>query len=654
VVAQPLMRIGVDVGGTFTDVVTLDADGQVAVGKAPSVKGGVSDDVWDIVERLIRHAPDGAVQALVHGTTVATNALLERTGGRVVLITTAGFEDLLWLRRQDRAALYDLSADHPPPLVARGDVVGVDERIGPTDVIRSLTDDEVRRVVAAARERAPGSVAVCLLFSFRDPTHERRLGSALREALPDVPVAVSHEVLPVFREFERLGTTAAEAYLRPRVERYLQRMGTVVEARGIRAFRVMASNGGTLRVQQACERAAALALSGPAGGVEGARLIGEALGIADLLTLDMGGTSADASIVLGGRPLTQAAGTIGGVPVAVPHVLIETVGAGGGSLAWVDAGGALRVGPRSAGADPGPACYGKGGEEPTVTDAALVLGWLDAEQPLASTIALDCRAAERALGRIARRVGLGVERVAEGVVEIATATMVRALRRVSVERGVDPRGTALLAFGGAGPLFAGRMAEALGMRRAVIPPHAGVLSALGLAAAPEKLEFVASVHRTTRELSAQDMQRAFHDLEAEAERELEGAILTRLADCRYPGQGYEVTVPAGEDGAGVAAAFHAAHEDRFGHADPGRSVEIVNIRLIATGRGTAVRLKAAAGGRRRPRAAGTAGRIRFADLAPGTEIDGPVVLDAPDFTGRIEAGWRGTMHASGAVVLERT
>src|SRR5947209_1563081 len=365
--------------------------------------------------------PRPPIDLLVHGTTIATNALLERTGARVVLVTTGGFEDLLWLRRQDRAALYDLARDHPPPLVARGDVVPVAERMGPGGVLEPLRDDEVRRIVAAVRGLAPEAVAVSLLFAFRHAEHERTIAAALRDALPAVPVAASHEVLPAFREFERTSTTTLEAYLRPKVATYLGRLERDVRGRGIATLRVMASSGGTLPPAAAAARAASLALSGPAGGVVGARLVGAALGLTELLTLDMGGTSADASLVTGGAPVSDGGtgGGVAGIPLALPAVLIETVSAGGGSIARVDAGGALKVGPESAGAVPGPACYGRGGERPTVTDACLVLRWLDAHHPLADAVRLDRAAAEHALGSLG--VASDPTAIAAGIVAVAAA-----------------------------------------------------------------------------------------------------------------------------------------------------------------------------------------------------------------------------------------
>ena len=627
-----------DVGGTFTDLVALDGD-NLRVVKVASTPDDPTRGLWGAVDDL---GGDG-IAALLHGTTVATNALLERRGGRVAFVTTAGFEDLLWLRRQDRASLYDLSRAHPPPVVAREDVIGVAERLGASGVVQPLTTAEVGRVVVAVRERAPDAVAVALLFSFRDDTHERRLATALRAALPDVPVVASNELLPVFREYERFGTTAAEAFLRPVVASYVAHLGAQAERRGTGELRVMASNGGTLAPDQACRRGTALALSGPAGGVEGARLVAAALGERNLLTLDMGGTSADASVVLEGEALMHAGGEVGGVPIALPHVLIETVGAGGGSIAWVDGGGALRVGPRSAGAVPGPACYGRGGTEATVTDAALMLGWLDAATPLADDLRLDAAAAASAVARVAARAGLEPARCAAGIVEIATATMVRALRRVSVERGLDPRAMTLVPFGGAGPLFGCRLAESLGMRRILIPPHPGVLSALGLALARPKVEHVRAVHERADRFTADTWAAAFRPVEDVVRAALRGATVARFADCRYPGQGYEVTVPADAGPDAVAEAFHAAHRERFGHADPARPVEVVNVRVVGMGEAAVGRIGAWAGGPHE--------RLW---LEPGRRIAGPATVPLQDATIRIEPGWVGTVHATGALLMERS
>ncbi|MEX2157067.1 MAG: hydantoinase/oxoprolinase family protein [Gemmatimonadales bacterium] len=659
-----MTRVGVDVGGTFTDLVAVTPDGSLEIRKVASTPHDPALGLFRALDAL----GSKAIDVLVHGTTVATNALLERRGARVALITTAGFEDLLWLRRQDRPALYDLARDHPPPLVARQDVVGVQERMGPDGAVLPLSDAEVARIVkeVAALAPAPEAVAIALLFAFRHPAHERRLAQALRGALPAVPVAASHEVLPVFREYERTSTTTAEAYLRPTVAAYIAKTAKMCESHGVRSLRIMTSSGGTLAPEQAAARAASLALSGPAGGVVGARLVGEAVGCRDLLTLDMGGTSADASLVSGGVALAEGSESIAGVPLALPAILIETVSAGGGSIASVDEGGALRVGPRSAGADPGPACYGRGGTEPTVTDACLVLGWLDPGYPIADEVRLDRAAAERALVGLAAAMGGGrdARQLAAGIVQVATAVMARALKRVSVARGIDPRGMALLPFGGAGPLFGCALADSLGMTRIVVPPHPGVLSALGLAAAPERVEVLASFHRPLADLDGAMLARGFEPLLAAGAAALPGATLTRYADCRFAGQGYEVTVPVSrDDPAALGASFRAAHQARHGHADPDQSVELVNLRVAAERPVPAPTL-----GRRAGVGTPTAGhrqivirdgsRVRadvwpLGELPEGRRLKGPAVLAGLDATALIEPGWRGSVHTSGAVIVER-
>jgi N-methylhydantoinase A len=654
-----MTRVGVDVGGTFTDLVSVGADGTVEIRKVASTPRDPSIGLFTALDAL--HFP---IDVLIHGTTVATNALLERRGARVALITTAGFEDILWLRRQDRAALYDLARDHPLPLVARDDVIGVRERMGPLGTIEALSSQEIERVIAQLRQLAPESVAISLLFAFRHRQHEKQLGDAIRAALPDVPVAASHEVLPVFREYERTSTTTAEAYLRPKVSSYVKRTARTAEQHGVRALRIMTSSGGTLTPEHAAVRAASLALSGPAGGVVGAGLVGAAVGQRDLLTLDMGGTSADASLITSGVALTEGAESVAGVPLALPAILIDTVSAGGGSIAAIDEGGALRVGPRSAGAEPGPACYGRGGTEPTVTDACLVLGWLDPEYQLAATVRLDRQAAERAIATL----GSDVAKLAAGIVQVATAVMARALKRVSVARGIDPRGMALLPFGGAGPLFGCALADALGMSRVVVPSHPGVLSALGLAVAPERVDVLASLHRPLAEMNARELAGAFQPMLTAAAGALSQATLTRYADCRFAGQGYEVTVPAADDDpTALATTFRAAHRARHGHADSGGAIEVVNLRVVAEkavpmtagarGGGAANGGEGAARGRRpivtRDGKRAQADVWPLGEMSAGTKIAGPAILAGSDATALVEEGWNGVVHPSGAVLLER-
>ncbi len=655
------MRVGVDVGGTFTDLVALADDGTIEVRKVVTTPEDPAVGLFHALDPL---KPPHAVELLVHGTTIATNALLERRGARIALVTTKGFEDLLWLRRQDRAALYDLARDHPPPLVARSDVVGVAERTGPAGVLEPLGEDEVQRVVAALRALVPppDALAVALLFAFRHAEHERRLVAALREALPNVPIAASHEVLPVFREFERASTTTVEAYLRPKVSAYLGRLERDVRARGIGMLRVMTSSGGTLSPGAAAGRAASLALSGPAGGVIGARLVGAAVGLPDLLTLDMGGTSADASLVSGGTPLGDGGGVVAGIPLALPAVLIETVSAGGGSIARIDEGGALKVGPESAGAVPGPACYGRGGARPTVTDACLVLRWLDAQHPLADAVRLDRDAAEQALSSLG--MASDASAIAAGIVAVAAAVMARALKRVSVARGLDPRRMALLPFGGAGPLFGCQLAEALGMRTIVIPPHPGALSALGLASAAERVDLIASFHRPLDDVSSRDLGAAFAPLLEEGRGQIPGGALLRYADCRFAGQGYEVTVPVtGDDPRRIREAFLVEHRARFGHAASDQPVELVNLRVVALREGPLPRFAdlrrvVQRPGASRPitlRGARVSASVWALDeLAAGVTIAGPAILAGRNATALVEAGWRGMVHQCGAVLVQRT
>ncbi len=657
-----------DVGGTFTDLVALTEDGTIEVRKVVTTPVDPTLALFKALDALsvsidVLIPLSVSIDVLIHGTTIATNALLERRGARIALVTTKGFEDLLWLRRQDRAALYELARDHPPPLVARSDVVAVAERTGPEGVLEPLGQDEVQRVVAAVRalSPAPEALAVALLFAFRHPQHERRLVAALRDALPDTPIAASHEVLPVFREFERASTTTVEAYLRPKVAAYLGRLEREVRARGVGTLRVMTSSGGTLPPGAAATRAASLALSGPAGGVVGARLVGAAVGLSDLLTLDMGGTSADASLVAGGAPLADSGGTVAGLALALPAVLIETVSAGGGSIARVDEGGALKVGPESAGAVPGPACYGRGGERPTVTDACLVLRWLDAQHPLADAVRLDRAAAEHALGSLG--VASDPTAIAAGIVAVAAAVMARALKRVSVARGLDPRRMALLPFGGAGPLFGCQLAEALGMRTVVIPPHPGALSALGLASAAERVDLLASFHRPIDGLSSQDLATAFDPLLDDGRSQVPGGALLRYADCRFAGQGYEVTVPVtSDDPQRVGNAFLVEHRARFGHARTDQAVEIVNLRVVALREGPLPRFADARRGVQRPGASRpitlretrvSASVWALDDLAAGVTIAGPAILAGRNATALIEPGWRGTVHPCGAVLIER-
>jgi N-methylhydantoinase A len=650
--------VGVDVGGTFTDLVALGADGRVHVAKVLTTTHDRSEGVRRALD-VAALAP-GAIARFVHGTTVVTNLLLERAGARVVLIATHGFTDLLWLRRQERAALYDLTREHPAPLVAATDVIGVHERVAPAwhdgDAVRDVPEGfvvleplhaaEIARVVAAARATGAQAFAVALLHGYAWHAHEAALAAALRDALPDAVVAASHEVLPEIREYERTATTVAEAYARPAVRRYLGRLGESLLARGLPVPSVMTSAGGTLGVGAAAVHAASLALSGPAGGVTAAAALCRALDLGDALTIDIGGTSADVGLVLEGEPLVERGGDLDGVPIALPRVLVETVAAGGGSIARVDAGGALQAGPESAGADPGPACYGRGGSHATVTDAHVVLGHI-AVGRWSGAVTIDATTAHAAIARIARALGRSVPDTARAIIATADATMARALRRISVERGRDPRDLVLLAFGGGGPLHACGLADLLGMRRVFVPPHAGVLSALGLALAPEKRDALASLMVRLDRVDFSAITHAREQLVAQLDGTTIGRLQRAWVRARHVGQGHELEVPLESDdgAASLGARFAALHRARFGYALE-RPVELVSLRVVTEGAGWPVQLARAP-------------RVR--EAVPGVDdgaalevtLAGPATVRLPDATMRVEAGWRARALPSGGWMLDR-
>src|SRR6478752_6121300 len=557
----PGMLLGVDVGGTFTDAV-LVAGGELHTAKAPTTPADQSHGVMAAIDAVLTRA--GArpadIELLAHGMTVATNALLEGRGARTAFVATEGFTDLIELGRQARRDLYRLCAAWPAPFSPPDRRFGARERIGPHGVVRPLEDaDDLSADVAASGAE---SVAVCLLHAYRDPAHEVALGAALRERLGEgVHVSLSHEVVGTFREFERAATTEVDAALSPLVGAYLRMLAGRAAEAGLPAPRIMQSSGGLAALEDAADHAALTVLSGPAGGAAAAALVAAAAGEPRLLCFDMGGTSCDVSVVEDGAVREAAGREVGGRPLALPMVDIHTVGAGGGSIGWRDAGGALRVGPRSAGAEPGPACYGRGGTEPTVTDANLVLGHLDPAEPLAGGVELDADAAHQAVATLADELGLSVEDCAVGIVRVANAEMVRAMRVMTVERGVDPRDFALLAFGGAGPLHAAAMAEELGMTKILIPRASGVLSALGLAAADRRRDHARTVFLHGDGLTAEAL--AVEDGDA-------------AYDVRYRGQSFELSVRDVEaDPAAVREAFEAIHEERYGHRDPEGEIEVV-------------------------------------------------------------------------------
>ncbi|HET8769448.1 MAG TPA: hydantoinase/oxoprolinase family protein [Gemmatimonadaceae bacterium] len=657
---------GVDVGGTFTDCAAIGADGRIVTRKVLSTPDDQGAGVVAALEAL--GAAHGAVRRVVHGTTVVTNLLLERTGAHVVLCATAGATDLLELRRQERASLYDLAAQHPAPLVAAADVVPVVERQTPAGIEVPLTADEIARVVEAVLALDPDVVVVALLHAYADDAHERRLAEALHAGRPTLPVVTSAAILPEIREYERTATAVAEGYARPRVAQYLERLTTRLASHGFPSPAVMTSGGGMRSAAEAAQRAASLALSGPAGGVVGAAAALRAAagvgvdsqerasaGSLDALTIDIGGTSADAGLILGGEPLVEPGGVIAGVPIALPRVLVETVSAGGGSIAWIDDGGALRVGPRSAGARPGPVAFGRGGVEPTVTDAQIVLGRIVATgAAFSGGVALDADAARAAVAALAARLGADVERTARAIIDAADAEMARALRRVSVDRGVDPRDCTLIAFGGGGPLHACALAEILGMRRVLVPPFAGVLSAVGLALAPERHERAMSVLAKTRDLDAPTLERHCASLAAG----VAGAERRWIARMRYAGQGHEldVAVTPGEDGDAIAARFVNVHRARYGF-DLARPVEVVALRHVASDAGAHVRFARDASlppwdAECRVDLGGLAAGVGVNGEASRVLVDGEATITLGDATLRVARGWRAVALPAGGWFLE--
>ncbi len=576
--------LGIDVGGTFTDAVLLE-EGSLRTAKVPTARH--QDDSVIAVAQAV-----GArnVERFTHGTTVATNALLERKGARTAFVATEGFEHLLFLRRQTRPDLYRLCVSHPEPLAPLDLCFGVRERIGPEGTIAPLDLSTLADFEAEA-------VAICLLFAFRDPSHERAVADEIRRRLPSAHVVASHEVSPEFREYERASTTAADAYLGPVVSRYLRALATRCAEAGLPEPLVMRSSGGVATLEEAAAHPSWILVSGPAGGVVGASLVARQAGFDRAISFDMGGTSTDVCLIVDGLAERSSERHVGGLPIRLPSVDIHTVGAGGGSLAWVDAGGALRVGPESAGADPGPACYGRGGTRPTVTDANLLLGRLPDRLP--GGLELDRRAATAALA--------GIDPA--GVVDVVNAEMLRALRVVSVERGHDPRDFALVAFGGAGPLHACSLAEQLDIETVLVPEAAGVLSALGLVASDERRDHVRSVVRPLAEVG---------ELPEEGE-----------ADLRYRGQSFELTVGLGAD---LEERFHLSHEERYGYADRERQLELVAIRTADVRPGP---------------------HIEFAAAAP-IHVAGPAVVELPGATCWVPPGWVGDREGNSTLILART
>ena len=656
------MLLGVDVGGTFTDAALLDGD-RLVTAKAPSTPDDQSEGVLAAVTAALEKAgaAPAAVERFVHGMTVGTNALLEGRVARTALLATEGFTDLEELGRQARAELYRLCAGHPPPLVPPELRVAVPERTGPDGVLRELEEEALARELDAVAGDVE-AVAVCLLWGFRHPEHERRVAELVAERDAETHVSASHETAGVFREYERCATTVVDAALSPLLRRYLERLGDRAGDAGLPAPDVMLSGGGAVAAGTAARHGSWTVLSGPAGGAVGAALLAERAGAPGAVCLDMGGTSCDVSVSEDGRVRETGGREVGGRALALPMVDVHTVGAGGGSVAWRDAGGALRVGPRSAGAEPGPAAYGRGGEEPTVTDANLVLGYLDPGSPLAGGVELDADAARGAVERLAGELGLGVDEAAAGIARVASAEMARAVRVMTVERGVDPRDLALLAFGGAGPLHAVAIAAELDMKRVLVPPSSGVLSAVGLVASEPRRDLVRSVLLSGADFTSAAAAGAVEELARRGREELGGdgdPALRASYDLRYAGQAFELTI-AGDvnpDPAELRRAFDETHRERYGYSDEDAELELVTVRVAVARPGAELpATDPATGEERGSRQATFDGRRVDAAVVrgvPGEPLTGPAIVELAEATAVVPPGWRCEPAADGTLSIER-
>jgi N-methylhydantoinase A/oxoprolinase/acetone carboxylase beta subunit len=654
-----MIRLGVDTGGTFTDLVRLDERGL----KVHKVRSTPDDPARAILAGMVELLGDEAADEVVHGSTVATNAVLERKGARVALVTTAGFEDVLAIGRQTRRELYNFMVQANRPMVEPGMTFGVAERLDAQGaVVEALRVEELDALVEKLRAADAECVAVCLLHSYANAVHEQMVEEHLKRA--GFVVSASHCVLPEYREYERWSTTVVNAYVTPMMSRYLTALEDGLDKTRLH---VMQSNGGSISAGEARRTAVRTILSGPAAGVVGAQAMARASGFERVILFDMGGTSTDVSLVDGELGTTNES-TVGDFPVRLPVLDIHTVGAGGGSIAYVDRGGALRVGPRSAGADPGPVCYGKG-EELTVTDANLLLGRLEAEHFLGGRMRLDTARAMEVAETFAARLGISVTRLAEGIVQVANANMERAIRAVSVQRGRDPRGFALVAFGGAGGMHACEIAEAMEIGTVLVPRHAGVLSALGMLLADVRKDYTQTVLKAAEGLAFEELEgavaplvkRAWEDMRREGFGDGDVVVECGL-DMRYRGQAYEIRVPLAR---GYVADFHREHQRLYGHANVQRATEVVNVRVNVAGV-TKKHEFPAAEVLSRPMVAATSVREAWFEggwwatsvyhreqLLPGMEGDGPAIVSGGEATVVVPPGFGFRVDGVGTMVIDR-
>ena len=683
-VTNSRIEVGIDTGGTFTDVVCFRDGRPVGVAKAPSTPSDPSAAILEAVAHLEREwniSPSDIVR-FAHGTTVATNALIERKGGCVGLLATAGFSDVIEIGRQMRRQLYEvtLTAETPVFLAPGRRRKGVIERIASDgSVLVPLDENSVRIAARELVDEGVDSIAICFLFSFLHPAHENRARDIVAAEFPQLKISVSSEIDPTFREYERTVVTAFDAYVKPVVDSYLGRLEYELNAAGVaNEPKIMQSRGGLSAVSVARERPVRLFLSGPAAGVVGAAEIGKRVDSGDLISVDIGGTSSDIALISGGRPTLRSEGEIEGYPVRVNMVDVNSIGAGGGSLAWLDTAGGLRVGPESAGADPGPACYGRGGDRATVTDASVVLGYINPEYFAGGSVDLD---PERAFGviksSIAEPLEFSVERAAQGIHRVVNAKMAEAIRLVSMQRGYDPRRFALVALGGAGPVHATALADELGITNIIVPGNPGVLSAIGLLMAPIEHEVTMSLQRDLVDLSPSIVGAALEDLDMRCHELMEaegvstsGTEVRHLADVCYIGQSYHLEVPLHLDDTApldrLYQDFKIAHDRVHGHATDA-PVKIVNLRSVhSLGRGEDLSVDGYGAdcqdslkGHRRVLFANADGPQRTAihereRLAPSAQIDGPAIIEQPDTTIIVSTGWRAIIQASRDLIVHKT
>ncbi|MBT3534046.1 MAG: hydantoinase/oxoprolinase family protein [Rhodospirillaceae bacterium] len=686
-------RVGVDIGGTFTDVALVDEEtGQIGIAKVPTTPRDFGQGVVQALTIALGEHDIAAsnVSLLSHATTVVTNAILEGKGANAMLVSTKGFRDVLELRRSSRSSLYDMFQDAPGLLIPRYCRLEVDERLDAAgDVVTSLDEADIDAVIAFAKDNEIEAIAVSLMFSFLNDVHERIIGEKLRAALPHIPVFLSSEVLPEIREFERASTTAVCAYVGPILESYLRRLEGATGEMGLPGLYVMGSSGGVFDVGEGLKMPAMAIESGPAAGVIAAAMIGRQLDKPNLLSFDMGGTTAKASLIKDGVVETTSEYEVGGDgnanrwmngtghPIRVPVIDLAEVSAGGGSIAWIDPGGALKVGPQSAGAEPGPVCYDAGGTRPTVTDCNLALGYLDSEALLAGRLAIRADKAMTAIEEhLASPLGIGVDEAAAGGLNVVNAAMAEALRIVSVERGHDAREFSLVAFGGAGPMHAAELAAELGIREVIVPPIPGGFSALGLVATDLKRDYVKTHFISLDQADTDAVSAAFSEMEASAQRMLRAAkipeqdwVLERAADLRYGRQAYELTIPA-QTGAvttetldQLARLFHEKHRQTYGHDNPDETIQLVNLRVTAIGRFENIELSYT--GKTEGSSLKGSRSVWFrqggrcdcavhdcARLGIGTEVVGPAVIEAVDTTIVIPPGWRARMNPTGHILME--